>query len=132
MHATQGVAPVTNTFLSVEAAWSYNFVGGLKEYVTIDPQLLDKAYHLVSTYIIHRHNFNLSWNGSLYNPVVANLFNQADRLGIPQAYFQFYCDNLFLQLFPCLDLIRQELTMITPICNDKGDITAFVVGTALH
>jgi len=123
---------VSNTYLPIELAWSYNFVGGLKEYVELDTRVMDRAYHLVSTYIIHRHNFGLSGNGSLYNPVLASLFHQADQLGIPQPYFEFYCDNLFRLLYNCLEQIPQELREITPICNDKGDITGFVVGTALH
>jgi len=122
----------TNTYIAVNPLWSYNFVGGLKEYVELDMGLLDNAYQLVSTYLIYRANFHKNHLKDQYNLTIANLYNQADALGIPVSYFQFYCDCLFRDLLICFNQIPGFLKTITPISNNQGDIIGFVIEHQYH
>lgn len=120
-----------NSFLPVDHLWSYNFTGGLSEFVDVDHVMLNDVYNAVARYIMLRHNFYLT-NAGTYNQFLAELRQKAEAWDIPAGYLEFYCDALFRSLRVALAQLPHQLTFAECIKNPRGDVSGVVVGIRLH
>lgn len=122
------MAQFINHFVRVEPLWSYNMIGGLKEIISIDMNVLDDVYHKAGAYLMAKHNFHLSGDAVQYNHILHKLAEHMEAY-VSWKYFQYFYDNLFGIISPALGMIRHKITKCSVMVNNTGEVEGFVFAT---
>lgn len=119
-----------HTYIPISHVWVYNFMGGLAEHIEMDLKTLDEVYQLTADYIHHRHCFLQTHDRVAYNRYHTGLLDTLQRrYPLPATYFTFYWENLYRDVGFALKQLQGDISTITTICNDNGDMIGFVVST---
>lgn len=123
------------SFIAINRLWSYNFLGGLKDYynLDLDHKILNNVYEIVAEYVRIRYNFVAGYMTSVdYNQANAALNYRINEIDVEAAFVNWFLENVFRELAAALNVYPGSLNYVQPIDGGTGDIVGFVVRKTLH
>jgi hypothetical protein len=117
-----------NVFIRVDPVWTYNFLGGLKEALTLDYKNVSEIFSLVGSYLVARHNFHVTKDAVTYNAFYEAFTKYLHQFEIYPTYFIHSFDHLYRLLKGALDCMAKEAKTFTMINDIEGEITGIVFG----
>jgi hypothetical protein len=124
-------------YMYVDPLWSYNFVGAVEEFGTLENVEITTLYNHAAQYVQLRHNFITNAergqnNPTDYNNGLATLRKKTGYFDVPHGTFEFYWELLYRSMRVCLCKVRATIISIQTVMNDKHEIQGVVAQVQLH
>ncbi|MNF25509.1 hypothetical protein D3C81_313340 [compost metagenome] len=122
-----------NIFVKIDPTWSYNYMGSVKEFVQLEPNIIAEYYNLACAYLTIRHNFvsghldNVSYTNQIYT-----LFKPFENTSTLHSVIAYCTEGLYRLVRPVLDMYRRVLARVTFVNDDKGDVNGLVFQYVEH
>lgn len=120
---------MSTIYVSVDPAWSYNLIGGLKDELReMDLyKFTDRIYQLLADYVRITHNFRITHLAEHYNNTLRTIWEDLEVYGnIPVPYFQTSFRLLFNTHLAVFNAITLPIVGVNTITNDTGELQGFV------
>ena len=116
-----------SVFVKCPAMWSYNYIGALKEFVPITPEVMEQYYTVACQYLVIRHNFVTGLMDNVqYNNAVYQLFKPFEENAYLDANVKWGCETLYRMVRPILHIHRKQVHTVTYFNDDAGDIQGLI------
>lgn len=124
----QSMTEPTRIFIRCQPEWSYRYIGGIKDFISIEATTQEKFYNVVNYYVTLRHNF---LTGHVDNIQYVNLIERlrldtTDQLTLWE-YVLWECETLYRQLRPFLSGYLVPVEKTVNVNDERGEVLGFVV-----
>lgn len=117
---------MTKVYVAIDPAWSYGFLGGVKEFLPMHLDLIDDLYDLAFTYVRAQHNFLLDREAKVFNAVNEHIVKRLQKFNVHPSFFEHQFKALYLHHRVGLDALGAKIQKVQCINNDLGDVIGIV------